>query len=117
VEHQIGEQQRDLPAAEPLDQLHALDLHGQPSTELDPSHFKRALGLWQRSGNVSTTSKLHLPDQWTPRWYAKTFSTGRHQRSYRAAAGVARPPTRGTGASPIASVGRSSRAAMSGSST
>ena len=56
VEHQVGQQQRDLLAAQPLGQLHAVDLHRQPSTKLDPGHLKRALYLLQRSGNVSTTS-------------------------------------------------------------
>ncbi len=63
VEHQVGEQQRDLLAAQPLGKLHAVDLHGQPSTELDPSHLEGALCLRQRSGNVSTTSKLHRAAQ------------------------------------------------------
>jgi hypothetical protein len=63
VEHEVGEQQRDLLAAQTLGKLHAVDLHGQPSTELYSSHFQGALCLRQRSGNVSTTSKFHLAAQ------------------------------------------------------
>ncbi len=59
VEHEVREQQRDLPAAQPLGKLHAVDLHGQASTELDPSHLESELSLRQRSGNVSTTPRLH----------------------------------------------------------
>jgi hypothetical protein len=50
IEHQVGEQQRHLPAAQALDQLHSVQLHGQTPTELNPGSFASA-----PAGNVLET--------------------------------------------------------------
>ena len=81
VQHQIGKQQTDLLAPQRLGQLHASDLDGQPSAELDASAFSYASRGRQRSGNVSTTPGVHLAGLWIPGLHRPTPSAGRERCS------------------------------------
>ena len=66
VEHQVGEQQRHLLAAQRTDEFDAVDLDGQPATELDPMSLACSRLRWQRFGNVSPTAVRKLSEPWSP---------------------------------------------------
>ncbi len=66
AEHQIGEQQGHLPAAQRPNQLDTVQLHRQPAAELDPRPLPRGALVWQRYGNVSPTGPCNLSRRGPP---------------------------------------------------